>query len=75
MRMLADAASAVQEISRVINYCRDMEQLTTLPTAPPGIPKVTIYGGKLETKRRELADLFRSGQAHWWGFGPHKTPG
>ena len=50
-----------QEMSNVINYARDMEQMASLPGAPQGIPKVTINGGQLEAdnKRRELSELFR----------------
>ncbi|KAK9806692.1 hypothetical protein WJX73_008929 [Symbiochloris irregularis] len=54
-----DVSPAITEISQVINYTRDLEQLASTTKAPTGIVKVTIFGGPLETKRRELADLFR----------------
>lgn len=57
----------LQEMSSVINYSRDMESLAALPEAPPGIPRITIHGGKLEAdnKRRELTDLFRFEPRQW----------
>ena len=50
----------VQELSSIINFSRDIEDLQGAEQAPKGILKVSIAGGALEkTKHRELVELFR----------------
>ena len=50
----------MQELSSIINFSRDVEDLQEAEQAPKGVRKVSIAGGDLEkTKHRELVDLFR----------------
>ena len=46
----------------VIDYNGELEDLSADPEMPPGLGKVTVYGGKfeVENKTRELRDVFRS---------------
>ena len=50
----------VQELSSIINFSRDIEELQGAGEAPKGIRKLSIAGGDLErTKHRELVELYR----------------
>ena len=51
-----------QEVEAVIDYNGELEDLSGDLEMPPGLGKVTVYGGKfeVENKTRELRDVFRS---------------